>query len=106
MADDMQMVQAPDTTKTIIIRPPISFKGGTFDMLVLREPMSGEVRKAEGQMRNNLSNEGLRLMNTHLISMVSGWPVPVIEQIRISDFNEAAAYLQNFIEAGLGTGKI
>jgi hypothetical protein len=92
-------------TLSIQLAPPIVFKGGNYTSIELREPKAGEVRKAEGQMRNGIHSESLRLYNMHLISMVSGLSIPVLELVPIGQFNEAAEYLAGFIESGRGTGR-
>jgi hypothetical protein len=93
----------PDTL-VIDIDPAIPHKGGTYSQLPLREPRVGEVRKAEGQMRNGINSESIRNYNIHLVSFVSNWPVIAVEMLPISKLNEAVQYLEGFIERGRATG--
>jgi hypothetical protein len=104
MSDTDETAAQPETL-VIDIDPPITFKGGSYAALPLREPRAGEVRKAEGFMRNGIHAESMRLYTINLVSTVSNWPILAVEQLPISKLNEAAAFLAGFTEGGLRTGR-
>jgi hypothetical protein len=92
-------------TLTIELAKPIEFQKGAYQALALREPTVGEMRKADGQCRNSVNMETLRLRDIHLVAMVSGWPVPAVEMMPISKLEEASKFLLGFIETGPKTGE-
>ncbi|HET6606746.1 MAG TPA: phage tail assembly protein [Rhodopila sp.] len=88
-----------EKTTTIFLDDPIKFNGGEYSQLELREHTIGEWKKAETH----------RTATTHfiqLISSVSGWPVPAVEQLPQSKFDEAVLFLQGFMKRGPATGEI
>ena len=97
------MSDFPEPSKTIQITPPISFEGREYTDLVLREPTAGEVLVGDMQLRNGVTQEALRTRQMHIISRVAGVPVPVIQKLRISQQNEAWAYVSAFLDIGLAT---
>jgi hypothetical protein len=94
----------PEDQLVIEISPALSFKGGAYDQLRLHEPSVGQVRKAEGSLRNGIHAESLRVYHINLIAAVSGWPVPAVEMMPVTKMNEAANFLARFTMAGAETG--
>ena len=93
----------PDTL-TVELKTPIELKGQRHTELVLREPRAIDVRQAESHLRASVNVETLRKYQIALIAKVAGVPEPVVEAMAITQLNEAAAYLQGFIEAGRKDG--
>lgn len=90
------MTEQPDT-KTIILRKPIELGGQTYAVLDLREPMAGEIKRAQvstGDMDSNIS----------LVSIISGIPPQAIEKVGIRDMTEAVEYLRGFTVVAPQTG--
>ncbi len=94
-------------TLTIEVDPPISLdfgvNRGPFNALELAEPLAGEMRRANGQMRGGVNNETVYLRGIHLIAAVtarlgSPWPVPAIERLPDGKFTEAVNFLMGFSE--------
>ncbi|MGO2957418.1 MAG: phage tail assembly protein [Acetobacter sp.] len=95
-------------TLTIDLDPPIEVHGGaTYSELSLCEPASGQVLNAEKHLKGNFGAAELRMYALTLVSQNSGVPMNVLrDYCPISKLNEAANYLQRFIEAGQSTGGI
>lgn len=92
---------------TVAIEPPVTFDGREYRELVLREPRAGEVRQADEQVRNGATMSNLRNREHHLVSKVSGVPLPVIEKLGISRITLAMEYLNRFfLDGGPRTGAI
>jgi Phage tail assembly chaperone proteins, E, or 41 or 14 len=104
MIDLIDLPELPEPSFTIDLEPPVVWNGGEFKQLVLREPRTGEVRQADEQLRGGITQAGLQLRSIHLVSKVSGVPVPVIELMGISRLNLAMAYLGPFLNFGPKTG--
>ncbi len=88
------------------LKKPIEFQKGKYDQLILREPTARQMLDAEGHMRRGINPETVRLRDIHLIAAVSGWPVPVAEQLPVSVLVRGAKYLMDFTLAGQRTGEI
>ena len=92
-------------TMTLPLDPPIEFNGGQYSSLTLREPTADEARKAEEQLRSNpMLPHNRRNRQIHLVSLVSGVPVPVIQKLGVSKLQTAMVYLNLFLDVGHGTG--
>lgn len=105
MSDDpFALPKLPPPSYTIVLDPPVKHNGADYVQLVLRAPKAGEVRRADEQLRGSSALPQLDLRNIHLVSMVSGAPVPVIEQIGVHELNLAMAYLNLFLAYGPATG--
>lgn len=94
-------------TKTLTFDPPITLDAGSnrgpFSTLELAEPTAGEMRVANGQIRNGVNHENSYLRNAHLIAMVgkrmgTPWPIPAIDKMPDGKFTEAANFLLGFQE--------
>jgi hypothetical protein len=103
MSDTTDPTDHP-ATYTIILAMPITFDGRQVSQLVLREPRVKEVLRADEQLRHGVSPHSLRNREIYLISFISGQPVPVIEQMNISQLNEAMKYVNPFLNSGQETG--
>ena len=57
------------------------------------------------QLRNGTSHEGLRQRQIYIIHRVGKIPVPVVQKLPISKFNQAWAYLSAFLDYGPATGE-
>ena len=95
------------TTLTLTFDPPITLEQGPnrgpFSTLELAEPLAGEMRVANGQVRNGVNHENKYLRDAHLIAAVtrrlgSPWPIPAIERIPDGQFTEAGNFLLGFQE--------
>lgn len=85
------------------INPPIVLENGPhkglpYDTLELEEPLAGEMRLANGQIRSGANHENTYLRNMHLISAVTkrlgkSWPIAAIERLPDGVFTEASNYL-------------
>lgn len=87
-----------DKTLSIHLDEPIKFSGGEYQQLDLREFTVGEWKKSELHSRATAQY-------TQLLSSVSTWPVPAIEMLPISKFDEAIAFLVGFMRRGQATGE-
>jgi hypothetical protein len=94
----------PPPTLTIPIDPPITFNGGTYSSLTLREPTVGQKRVASEQTRHGASIPAVNLYEIHFISGVSGVPVPVVERLPVTILNRAMSYIDFFLQDGRQTG--
>jgi hypothetical protein len=90
---------------TLELISPVKFDGRDYPQLILQEPTVKQVLRADEQLRNGATVSAMRNREIHLVALVSGLPVPVIEQIRISDLNRSMAYLNPFLQLGLATGE-
>lgn len=94
----------PPASYTIEIDPPVTFSGGEYKQLVLREPKAGEVRQADEQLRLGVTQHALDNRNIHLIAKVAGVPVPVVELLGVTRVKIAMAYIDPFLAYGPETG--
>jgi hypothetical protein len=88
----------------IEIDPPIEWNGNTYSVLHLEEPTGKMVVKAEQELANGANFSALRNYQFALVSNCSNTPRAVVEQMRISQIQEAASFLSSFMPGGLGTG--
>jgi Phage tail assembly chaperone proteins, E, or 41 or 14 len=95
----------PPPTLTIELAPPIEHDGGRYEALVLREPTTGDVLLGDMQLRNGTTHENLRQRQIHIIHRVAGVPVPLVQKLPISKFNQAWVYVSAFLDAGPPTGE-
>lgn len=78
---------------------PISYNGGSYDRLELREPTVGEVSRA---LKKGPADLDIAMV---LIVAVSGAPPAVVEKLPITVVARASDYLKGFTTpAGRGTG--
>ena len=84
----------------IDIDPPVEFAGKIYDTMHLREPTFQEVRLAEGDLIRDATGRNTeassRAYALTLISKISGVPRGAIDQMRISQANEAFYFLTSF----------
>jgi hypothetical protein len=88
----------------IELDPPIEWNGKTYSSLHLEEPTGRMVERAEGELSQASNFQALRRYQFALLSLVSGVPRQVIEQMRISQINEGTDFLRPFISGGPETG--
>jgi hypothetical protein len=88
----------------IEIDPPVEWNGKTYNVLHLKEPTGRQVERAEGELTANSNFQSLRKYQFALLSLVSGVPRQVIEQMRITQINEGTDFLRPFISGGQETG--
>ena len=89
---------------TIEIAPPISFRGGSYSEMSLREPSVLEVYQAEQLLRGGVNVATLRQYQMALVSKVSGWPEAAVQMLPIRKLDQAGAYVLGFTKAGQATG--
>src|ERR1700743_2703075 len=69
---------------TVPIEPPIKFNGVDYAELVLREPSTDQVRRAEEQLKFGEMPHARRNYIMHLIANVSGVPFPVVQKMGVA----------------------
>jgi hypothetical protein len=94
----------PAPSFTLILSKPVNFDGREYAQLILQEPSAKTVLRAEEHLRNGASFPAMRNREIHLVALTAGVPVPVVEQIKISDLNRGMAYINPFLTAGQATG--
>lgn len=92
--------------RTFILNDPIMLnlgvhKGVPFAELKLAHPQSGEMRRANGQMRIGPNAENMYLRTRVLIELVTKrlgapWPAEAIDQLSDGVFTEAENFLMGF----------
>lgn len=92
-------------TLTITLPTAIRFDNREYQDLVLHEPSVKQVLRADEQLRHGVTPSSMRNREIHLVSLVAGVPVPVIEQLPISTLNRAMAYISPFLTDGQATGE-
>ena len=81
--------------------PPIkSASGGALSKLSLGEPSSGQVYGAESFLVAKNGNRAQRMFQRALVAKVGGVPDEALDNLPISSFTKAAAYLQAFVDTG------
>lgn len=109
-----QFVEAPAATDyaaerpnrlTLDLEPPVVFGPNTYTELDLSEPKTGDVERAERELRGGLNSETLRKYQIVLVSKASGLGADVIQSLPIRKLDEASRYLQGFINPGRQTGE-
>jgi hypothetical protein len=101
-------MKKPDPTKVIELDPPITVPGGgTFTELTLGEPKAIHVLNAEKHLKGAaIGAVDIRMYQLTLVSQQTGIPFATLrDNFPISVLNEAARYLQDFVEAGQPTGE-
>jgi hypothetical protein len=91
------------------IDPPVEFGGKTFTNMHLHEPSFQQVREAEVErVRDpfgNYTDASTRLYEMTLISKVSKVPRQAIDQMRVSQVDQAFIFLTSFRPPGPATGE-
>jgi hypothetical protein len=105
MAGEMEDGEDLPIELVIELDPPIDFKGGQIHELRLTEPSALFVRQAEAHLKGQFGQEQMRKYQISLTSLVTGVPIPAVEQLPIRKLNEATRFLERFISAGPATGK-
>jgi hypothetical protein len=95
---------AAPTTKDIEIDPPINFLKRDFTRLHLVEPNGLQCQKAEQELGATPTPYTLRRYQITLVAGVAKVPREVVEQMRISQIEEAADFLRDLQERGRSTG--
>ncbi len=84
---------------------PIAHAGTTYTEIVLREPKSDHVRRAQEQLRTGPSlPHNVTNYEMHLIANVSGAPFEVVRQMGVARRRVAMTYLDLFLGYGPGIG--
>lgn len=91
-------------TLDLEIDPPVDWNGNTYSSMHLEEPTARMVERAEAELASGVTVHTLRKYQVALVSHGSGWPRGVIEQMRISQVQEAATFLSGFLQSGPETG--
>lgn len=86
----------------IELRKPIEVGSELHTEIRLREPMAGEVEKAQKALFG--PNGSATMSDIVLVSLVSGLPKPVVERVPYRDFEKAVRYLMGFTGGGHPTG--
>lgn len=99
---------SPGPTLTLTFDPPVEIltgpqKGTAYGTLELAEPLGGEMRVANGQVRAGVNHENQYGRGFTLISLVSKrlgspWPVAAVQAMPDGRFTEAMNFLMGFQE--------
>lgn len=95
------------TTLDIELDPPIEKNGTTYTTLHFEEPTGKQVERAETELTAGGTQPSLHHLRRYqfaLLSLCAGVPRSVIEEMRISQIEEAALFLASFSNAGPRTG--
>jgi hypothetical protein len=92
--------KAPPPILVLQIEPAIEFQGGKYATLTMKEPTIGQKRTALEQLRAGYSLAADALYEIHLVSLISGVPIAVIERLPTSLFNRALAHAAYFLGVG------
>lgn len=100
------LADANAVTKDLVIDPPIEWSDGkTYEVLHLQEPTGKQMEMAESELKAETNIYTLRRYQIALISHASKTPKGVIENMRISQIEEASSFLQRFTRGGRETGE-
>jgi hypothetical protein len=96
-----------DTPRSLDIEldPPIEFNGKTYSTLHLEEPTGRMIERAESELATTANIHTLRKYQFAIVSLASGVPRGAIEQMRISQIEDAALFLARFTGGGRATGE-
>ena len=96
-------------TMTIALFEPIKIGGTTHEEITLQEPTAGALRDAERELGNGVpGTSSIAQLSAYKIAVVAaGARVNrvVIERMRMSQVNEAFAFLSPLLEAGQRIGE-
>lgn len=101
MSDTNAMPVRPEWT--ITLADPISYQGGTYSELKLREPTMGELNKALAELGSTSTQQQQNKMQIVLVSLVSGVHRPVVEQMPWPIVVGAADWCMSFTAAAPAT---
>lgn len=88
-AEPEKVLDALPETLTIPLREPLKLGEQSYAVLELREPTAAEMMQWD-----KLS--GVEA-DARAISLVSGWPEPVVKQLRARDFIRASKFVASFL---------
>lgn len=92
-------------TLDLDLDPPIEFNGKSYAVLHLEEPTGRMIERAEQELSGPVNVHTLRKYQFAIVSLASSAPRGVIEQMRISQIEEAASFLASFTGGGRQTGE-
>lgn len=92
----LEEVENPDENWTIPLDAAIEHAGASHCEIALQAPTTGQVRRAQGQLRKGVGPQSLRSQQIWLISHVSGVPYEVVKRLPVSTGNAAMSYLAGF----------
>ena len=101
---DIEQEDVPPDTFEMPLDPPLAWNGGEIHALTLREPTTGELRRARGFKRAGITPYSERTYGMELLTMVTGVNAAVIHGLRIRDYTRASRHLALFIIAGRRAG--
>ena len=79
---------------------PLDVDGLEYTSLPLCEPSTGAQRKAQGQFRQGIGAQTMRLYQIHLVVNATGVPMKVVQRLPVSVLNTAVQYLSGFSDRG------
>ena len=107
LPDDLDAPEAPPRTMELELNPPIEFAKKTFSVLHLREPKGKHVRRAEQELGTPpVTPLALRKYQMQLIAQTAGVPFEVIDEMNVSDIEDAFRFLSGLLDRGPATGAI
>ena len=89
-----------ERTKKITLETPIKGNGTEYSEINLRAPRLGERRKAEMAFNGGVTPVRATQYQATLISLVSGVPESVLDQMDADQFSEAVEFVEGFISRG------
>ncbi|WP_298281261.1 phage tail assembly protein [Acidocella sp.] len=84
-----------ERTRTVELPAVISLAGKDYYTLDLRVPKIGELKRAQTHFKGTA--DSATAMQIALVSIVTGMPIPAVEQIDIDIAAEAAEWLLGFM---------
>jgi len=92
-------------TLRIELDPHIEVNGRTYTTLDLSEPTGRMIVNAEAELARGNDVHSLRKFQLALVSQASGLPRAVVENMRITQIEEAFNFLTSFKPNGTRTGE-
>ena len=90
----------------IEIDPPIEWNNSTYTTMHLEEPTARMIQRSEQEWgTEGMTPANMTKYKIALVSNASGLPRQVIDNLRISQLNEAYHFLTGFMSSGLPTGE-
>ena len=97
MSDGVDAAGEADTL-VIPLDPPITVKGGEWAQITLVEPRAQQVRLAEKELDERLSEASHTAYQMELVRAVAGVPKAVVEALRVRQLGEAYNFLAGFMD--------
>lgn len=100
---DNQSTDYKERTKIIVLDEPIVTKEKTYEMLELRVPTVGELRRAQTHFKGTADSG--TMMSEQLIVAVTGMSFVAVEKLPMDVCLEASEWLMGFIPTPLKTSE-